>query len=75
MGRIKSTLVRRTAKQLIEQTPESFSKEFNQNKKALGRTMPSKRMRNKIAGQITRTKKNMKKIINEDSGSNDLGTK
>ncbi len=66
MGRIKSTTIKRTAKQLVDEMPESFSKDFDKNKKALGHTMPSKKMRNKIAGQITRIKKNTKKIIDED---------
>ncbi len=65
MGRIKSTLVKRTGKQLIEQSPESFSSDFEQNKKALGHTMPSKRIRNMIAGYITRAKKNTKTLIQE----------
>jgi len=66
MGRIKSTLIKRTAKQMIEKTPESFSSDFRQNTKALGRTMPSKRLRNMIAGYITRIKKNTQKIITQD---------
>lgn len=66
MGRIKSTTIKRTAKQLVDEMPESFTKDFDDNKKALGNTMPSKKMRNKIAGQITRIKKNTKKIINDD---------
>jgi len=65
MGRIKTILVKRTGKQLIEQTPESFSSDFEQNKKALGRSMPSKRIRNMIAGYITRAKKNTKTLIQE----------
>ena len=65
MGRIKTTLVKRTAKQLIEKTTDSFAPEFEQNKKSLGKTMPSKRMRNMIAGYITRIKRNTKTIINE----------
>jgi small subunit ribosomal protein S17e len=67
MGRIKTTLVKRTSRQLIEQTPDSFNKEFDQNKKALGRTMPSKRVRNMIAGYIARLKRQTKKMINDDS--------
>lgn len=67
MGRIKSTLVKRTSRKLIEKSPESFSKEFDQNKKSLGRTMPSKRIRNKIAGYITRLNKNAKKMIEENT--------
>ena len=66
MGRIKSTLVKRTAKELVQKSPESFSEDFNNNKKSLGKTMPSKRIRNMIAGQITRIKKNTHKIIPEN---------
>jgi len=64
MGRIKSTLVKRTAKQLIQKSPESFGKTFEENKKALGNdTLPSKRIRNMVAGSITRMNKNAQKII------------
>jgi len=62
MGRIKTTLVKRTAKGLLERTPDSFSPNFEQNKKSLGNTMPSKPIRNKIAGYIARLKKHSKEI-------------
>jgi small subunit ribosomal protein S17e len=65
MGRIKSALVKRTAKNLIEKTPDTFENTFSANSKALGRTMPSKRIRNMIAGYITRIKKNTHKLIQE----------
>lgn len=65
MGRIKSKLIKRTARQLIEKTPESFGKEFNGNKKALGSILSSKKTRNQIAGYITRIKKNSKNLIKE----------
>ena len=65
MGRIKSTLIKRTSRQLVEKTPESFGKEFEGNKKALGNNLGSKKMRNQIAGYITRIKKNTKTIIEE----------
>ena len=42
MGRIKTMLVKRTARQLVEQTPDSFEKEFDHNKKALAGTIGSK---------------------------------
>ena len=54
MGRKKSTLVKRTAHQLIKEEKEIFDSEFDHNKKLLGSTMPSKKMRNKIAGYIAR---------------------
>jgi small subunit ribosomal protein S17e len=65
MGRIKSTLIKRTSRQLLDKSPESFGKTFEENKKALGATLPSKRMRNKIAGYVARIKKNTKKEIEE----------
>ncbi|MEK6820680.1 MAG: 30S ribosomal protein S17e [Nanoarchaeota archaeon] len=52
MGRIKSTLTKRTAEKLIQE--QDFSEQFGENKKILGMTMPSKRMRNVIAGYISR---------------------
>ena len=65
MGRIKSTLIKRTSKQLIENSNESFGKTFKENKKALGNILPSKKMRNKIAGHITHINKNTKNIIDD----------
>ena len=52
MGRIKSKLIKRTAIQLKEQI--DFSENFNENKKFLGNITPSKKLRNKIAGYLTR---------------------
>ena len=65
MGRVKTALVKRTSRQLIVQAPTIFSESFEENKKALGKTLPSKRMRNMIAGYITRIKRNTHKIIKE----------
>lgn len=71
MGRIKSTLTKRTSRLLLEKSPESFGKTFEENKKPLGNTIPSKKMRNKIAGYIARIKKNTKTIIDsEDQNDN-----
>ncbi|PIN92880.1 30S ribosomal protein S17e [Candidatus Pacearchaeota archaeon CG10_big_fil_rev_8_21_14_0_10_31_24] len=61
MGRIKSLLVKKAAKQLLN-TDVVFSEKFEKNKKILGNnTMPSKPLRNKIAGYISRLEK-MKRI-------------
>ena len=65
MGRIKSTLIKRTSRKLIENSSESFGKTFEENKKALGSILPSKKMRNKIAGYIARINKNTKNIIDD----------
>jgi len=61
MGRIKSTLIKRTAEQLLEQTADSFSHKFEENKKILRDLMPSKRIRNRVAGYIARIKKSYSK--------------
>jgi small subunit ribosomal protein S17e len=65
MGRIKSKLIKRTAKQLVSTSPEMFESSFEENKKVLGNTLESKKTRNKIAGYITRIKKNTKSILQE----------
>ncbi|MGC9309706.1 MAG: 30S ribosomal protein S17e [Candidatus Nanoarchaeia archaeon] len=66
MGRIKSTLIKRTARKLVDGSPESFNEDFQHNKEILGNNMPSKRMRNMIAGYITRIKRNTKTILNNE---------
>jgi small subunit ribosomal protein S17e len=65
MGRIKTTLIKRTSKQLLANSEDSFDKTFEGNKKSLGSILPSKRMRNQIAGYIARLKKNKKNIIDD----------
>ncbi len=57
MGRIKSTLVKRTSHHLMREKPELFNSDFENNKKILGNTMPSKKIRNKIAGYMARLAK------------------
>lgn len=62
MGRIKQLMVKRATKELLVRE-SSFGEEFNANKKMLGRTMPSKKVRNKIAGYMARLKKAERKAI------------
>ncbi|MDP2950885.1 MAG: 30S ribosomal protein S17e [bacterium] len=64
MGRIKSTLVKRTTRILLKEE-NSFSESFERDKKMLGNTMPSKKVRNKIAGYIARLKKREKQEKSE----------
>ena len=56
MGKIKSKLVRRTASSLLK-NGVGFSESFEINKKILGSEMPSKKLRNQLAGFLSRTKK------------------
>ena len=58
MGRIKTTFVKNIGKELMEKYPESFSGNFEDNKKALASlvSFTSRKMRNLIAGYITSVK-------------------
>jgi len=59
MGKIKSKLVKRTANEIIKKGIE-FNDNFETNKKILGNTMPSKKLRNQMAGYLTRIEKHKK---------------
>ncbi len=56
MGKIKSKAIKRSANILIREGIE-FSGNFEENKKLLGNTMPSKKIRNQMAGFLARLKK------------------
>jgi len=56
MGKIKSKLIKRTAQAFVDKEIE-FTEDFERNKKILGNTMPSKKLRNQMAGYLTRYKK------------------
>jgi small subunit ribosomal protein S17e len=56
MGKIKTRLIKRTADRLMKEDID-FSENFGKNKKLLGREMPSKKVRNQIAGYIARLKR------------------
>ncbi len=54
MGRIKSLMIKKAARQLME-NENSFNDKFDNNKKILSsNTMPSKSIRNKVAGYLAR---------------------
>jgi len=61
MGRIKSKLVKRTSKALIREE-NKFSTSFENNKKFLKGLMPSKKIRNQIAGYLVRLRKMQKPV-------------
>ena len=62
MGRIKTTLIKRTAKKLLQENEAGYSTEFSENKKNLESTLEvhSKKLRNVVAGYITKLKKRKK---------------
>jgi len=61
MGRIKSKLIKRTGRSLLGET-NIFNSEFKKNKDVLKGLTPSKKIRNQIAGYITRLKKRENKV-------------
>lgn len=63
MGRIRTTLVKRTGEKLVAKHPDKFQGDFNQNKKDVEETaqVNSKKLRNFVAGYITSIVKKTKK--------------
>lgn len=55
MGKVRTELIKRIAKELLRRYPDKFSKDFKENKRVIDRltqgTTPT--TRNKIAGYIT----------------------
>lgn len=62
MGRIKTTQIKRITFELIKKHKDVFTENFEENKKVLSRLLvnDSKKIRNSIAGYITRLMKNKK---------------
>ena len=59
MGKIKSKVVRRTAESLL-QNGVDFNENFEYDKKVLSKNMPSKKLRNQLAGFLARLKRQEK---------------
>ncbi len=59
MGRIKTAFIKKHAKEIIAKYYPILSKEFEKNKRILNivAVFPSKRVRNRVAGYITRLMK------------------
>tara|TARA_Y100000310_G_C20510990_1_gene728846 strand:- start:181 stop:384 length:204 start_codon:yes stop_codon:yes gene_type:complete len=57
MGKIKGKLIKRTSERLTNEGIE-FSQDFEKNKQILGDTMPSKKIRNQMAGYLSRLQRN-----------------
>ena len=59
MGKIKTKIIKRTARELIKMGVK-FGDDFEKNKIILGKTMPSKKIRNQIAGFVAKFEKQKK---------------
>ncbi len=62
MGKIKTKLIKRSSHEFVKRGIEP-NEDFEKNKKTLGKTMPSKKIRNQIAGYLSRLKKQEKKSV------------
>ncbi len=64
MGRIKTQFVKRTSVELLKKHPDKFSENFDDNKKSVSlyTDVSSKKVRNIIAGYITRLVKTKKEF-------------
>ena len=62
MGRVRPRYIKSLARRLLEVYPDRFSDDFETNKKMVAELadIPSKTVRNKVAGEITRMVKRMK---------------
>lgn len=55
MGKVRTKLVKRVARELLEKYPHLFTRDFNHNKLVVARLVStsSKKLRNQIAGYVT----------------------
>lgn len=55
LGKVRTKMIKRTARELLEKYPDLFIWDFEHNKKVVSRLVNtrSKRIRNQIAGYIT----------------------
>ena len=55
LGKVRTSLVKRTAKELLEKYPDLFTRDFEHNKQVVKKLLDvsSKKLRNQIAGYIT----------------------
>lgn len=56
MGKVRPAYIKNVARQLLEMYPDKFTTDFEHNKRMVKQLadIPSKRVRNRIAGYITR---------------------
>lgn len=57
MGRIKTTLIKRLTRELMKDASDKFTTDFDKNKKILVKLIEYKKIRNSVAGYVTRLKK------------------
>ncbi|MCG2890053.1 MAG: 30S ribosomal protein S17e [Acidilobus sp.] len=63
MGKVRTSLVKRTARELLAKYPDLFTEDFQHNKKVVSQltVWSSKKLRNQVAGYVTSLVKLQKK--------------
>ncbi len=58
LGKVRTDTIKRTSRELLERFPERFTGDFEADKQSVNELVitPSKRLRNRIAGYVTRLK-------------------
>ena len=60
MGNIRTTFIKNMSRELVEKYPEELSNNFEKNKEFLRKVIDSKKLRNNIAGYVSKLKKRSK---------------
>jgi small subunit ribosomal protein S17e len=75
LGKVRTEIVKRTARDMLQRYPDKFTTDFEVNKKVMSEVfeLDQKRLRNRVAGYTTRLKrveaaKNALATTEEDSG-------
>jgi len=63
LGKVRTSLVKRTARELLAKYPDLFTEDFQHNKKVVSQltVWSSKKLRNQVAGYVTSLVKLQKK--------------
>jgi small subunit ribosomal protein S17e len=69
LGKVRPQHVKKVSRELIERYPDKFSNDFQTNKKALDSLIQvySPKLKNRVAGYVTRLKAIAQKRIDEES--------
>ncbi len=75
MGKVRPKYIKNTARKLVEMYPDRFTTDFEENKKAVMELtdITSKRIRNQVAGYITRLMKQRERITRLAEAAGETG--
>ena len=76
LGKVRTEHVKRIARELVEKFPDKFTTDFEVNKRVLESVaeIPTSRLRNKIAGYITRLMTMMNSGKSSEENAETLGS-